>query len=110
MNDCQQCGDKGVIRIRYEDGSPDDFAICVCHTGRWMRSTTNGVGRHSDVPNWQLWAAVNHVDPEHIGLAEEFLEPEEMAIRFPDLSTERQPTSSVDAIADAMRTQPRPRL
>jgi hypothetical protein len=111
VNDCLQCNDKGVIRLRYEDGSPDDFAICLCEAARWFRSSQNGRGRHNDIPCWELWAAANGIDREHVALVEEFLEPDEIAARFPWLvDTEPEPTSSVSAITDAMRTQPRPRL
>ena len=48
------------------------------------------------------------IDPRQVGLIEEWLEPEEMTERFPMWMPEQ--SDAVNSIAEAMRTQPRPRL
>lgn len=101
---CPLCGDKGVMRVRYHDGSPDAFGLCRCAIGLQMRSDRNAVGRHTGIPLWWIWAAQAKVDHSQVFHVEELLDDQELA-GIPDTSA--MPTTN--NIADAMRTK-RPRL
>lgn len=37
VGDCVACAGRGLIAVRYHDGSPFDVAICDCKAGRWWR-------------------------------------------------------------------------
>jgi hypothetical protein len=101
---CPVCGDKGLVRIRYEDGSPDDFGVCRCAVGQTMRNTRNG-GRETGYSLWEVWAAREQVDPKQICLVEDLLEPHELA-RIPAPTA---PAVATSGIRDAMQTR-RPKL
>jgi hypothetical protein len=100
---CPICGDKGLVRIRYHSGDPDDFGVCRCETGQWYRDDRNAVGRPTGYPRWMIWAAQTQVPHERIALVEELLDDDELAL-IPT-ATERPSLS----IAEVMRTR-RPRL
>lgn len=106
---CQACGDKGIIRLRYHDGSPDEFGVCVCQAARWYRSDMNA-GAHTGIFGWQVWAYREQVDPSRVFLIEELLDDDEMARTFPDWQPDAPIATSADDIAAAMRTRPGPRL
>lgn len=75
---CPSCGDKGVIRVRYHDGSPDDYAICLCAVGLRMRDDTNG-WKKTGYALWQVWAAREQIDPSRVWLLEELSTAQEIA-------------------------------
>jgi hypothetical protein len=72
MSGCGLCGDKGIVRVRYESGEPDDFAVCRCAVGIRMRTTQNA-GRETGYALWEVWASREQVDPERIFLIEDVL-------------------------------------
>lgn len=73
---CMTCGDKGIVRLNWED-APEDFAICLCDAARWYRSDENA-GRHTGVYGWQVWCAREQIDPSRMFLLEEVLTAEEL--------------------------------
>ena len=37
MSLCDRCGDKGLIRVKYQQEDGYDIAVCVCSAGQWWR-------------------------------------------------------------------------
>jgi hypothetical protein len=101
---CPVCGDQGVLRVRYRDKSPDDFGVCLCAAGQALRVTKNA-RKDTDIPLWFLWAAQRGIPGARICRIEELLDRKELAA-----IPQGEAVDSVNAIADAMRTAPRPRL
>lgn len=98
---CTACGDRGIFRVSYHDGSPDDYAICLCAAGERMRIAKNN-GR-SVTPQWAVWAHQAGIDPARVAPMEDLLTDEELAARgFTEL---RQPAQAIDAIAAAARAR-----
>lgn len=106
---CQACADKGIIRLKYHNGTPDEFGICVCSAGRWYRSDVNA-GKHTGFFGWQVWAYREQVDPTRVFLVEELLDAAEMARMFPAWQPEAPVGASTTHITEAMRTRPGPKL
>lgn len=107
---CQACQDKGIIRLRYHDGSLDEFGVCVCEAARWYRSDMNA-GKHTGFFGWQVWAHREQIDPARVFLIEELLDADEIARQFPDWAKpDETVAASATDIAAAMRTKPGPRL
>jgi len=102
MTSCQVCGGTGIVRVRYHDGAPDAFGVCLCPAGRTMRNSKNA-GKQTGVPLWLVWAAREQVDPAQIVMVEELLDDDELA-RIP-----RTGTRPAATIAAAMQTR-KPRL
>ena len=65
--------------VRYQNGSPDEFALCLCAAGMTMRCATNNGKEVS--PHWHVWAHINGIDPTHVFPAEEILTDDELAAR-----------------------------
>lgn len=103
MTPCPVCGDKGVCRVRYHDGAPDDYGVCRCAAGQALRDDRNA-GVHTGYPLWMAWAARRGINQEHVGMVEDLLGIEQLATIPP---ADPRPTGS--SIADALRTK-RPRL
>jgi hypothetical protein len=101
---CPVCKGQGVVRVRYQDESPDDYGVCLCGDGLRLRVTRNA-NTETAYPLWLLWAAQRQIDQDHICRVEELLSKDELKDipKPPDISTES------DAIAAAMQTQ-KPRL
>jgi hypothetical protein len=76
---CPSCNDAGVFRIAYHDGSPADFALCLCKAGERMRVATNN-GRPV-TPQWQVWAFKQGIPLEHVAPMEDLLTDDELAAR-----------------------------
>lgn len=72
-----RCGDKGLLRIRYESGEPDDLAICTCRHGQYYRAT---YARHPEV--FTAWWP----DVSYVGLIEEFEDDPVPAVEAEDES------------------------
>ena len=108
---CPVCADRGIARIRYHSGDPDDFGVCLCAAGRPYRSERNGAGDLTPYGLWQVWAARAQVDPGRVFMIEELLDDAELAaIPRAGGAAAVIGTSSVTSITDAMRTTKRPRL
>jgi hypothetical protein len=75
---CPSCNDVGVFRVAYHDGSPADFALCLCAAGERMRITTNN-GKPT-TPQWEVWAFAHGVPLEHVAPMEDLLTDEELAL------------------------------
>lgn len=75
---CAVCGDKGIIAVPWMD-APDDYAVCLCTTGRGLRVTTNC--RAACAALWQVWAAREQIDPLRVFMLEDILTPEELTAR-----------------------------
>lgn len=103
------CQGSGVIRIRYQDGSPDEFGVCLCPIGLDMRSESNG-GKRTGYALWQVWAYRQQVDPAHVGMIEEFLDELELRAMFPNWQPEAVAAPETNQIAEAMRTRKRVKL
>lgn len=99
---CPSCNDRGVFRINYHDGSPADFAICLCKAGEQMRCATNN-GK-TVTPQWQVWAFQQGIPIEHVAPMEDLLDADEMAARG---FTELPAATAIDAIAAAARARSR---
>lgn len=97
---CPSCADAGVFRVAYHDGSPAEFALCLCPAGERMRCATNN-GRPV-TPQWQVWAFRQGVPLEHVAPMEALLTDEEMAARG---FSEVPPASAIDAVAAAARAR-----
>lgn len=76
---CTTCNGKGLAVANW-DGSPPDYAVCLCPMGVQMRTDVNG-GKQTGFALWQVWAYTNQVDPSRIFLLEEVLTPAELAAR-----------------------------
>jgi hypothetical protein len=101
---CPICHDKGIVRIRYENGAPDDFGVCRCQTGLTMRHARSAVGRPVAHALWEVWAAREQVDHARIAMVEDLLTDADLA-RIPAL----EPRSATSDIAAVMRTR-KPKL
>lgn len=99
---CQACADRGIIRLRYRDESPDEFAVCACDAGQRLRTDRNT--SHTVLPLWRIWCAREGITEERVVMVEDVLDDEQLAA----ISTAR-PTIDRSSIADAMQTR-RPRL
>lgn len=75
---CAVCGDKGVVKVCYEDGTPHDYALCLCPASRWYRSDVNA-GKRTGSFGWQVWAAREQVQPDRMFAIEDLYEPSELA-------------------------------
>lgn len=88
---CVLCGGKGLFQIGYHEppGAQGDLALCLCRAGLSFRAQIDrGV--------YDLLAAKYSVPLENVGLAEEFLDPEDI----PATMRARQSTTVPD-ISDA---------
>jgi hypothetical protein len=72
VSGCSLCGDKGMVRVRYESGDTDDLAICRCPVGVRMRTTQNA-GRETGYALWEVWASREQIDPDRIFLIEDLM-------------------------------------
>jgi hypothetical protein len=91
-----------VFRVAYRDGSPADFAICLCAAGEPFRITENNGKQH--VPHYRVWAIRHGIDPEHVAPMEVLLTDDELMARgFGELPPERATDALTDAIAAAAR-------
>jgi hypothetical protein len=96
---CASCVDLGVFKVAYRDGSPTDFALCLCRAGEAMRRATNN-GRMV-APQWHVWAFRQGIPLDRIAPMEDVLTNDEMAARgFTELSTK---AAVLDAVAEAAR-------
>lgn len=85
---CATCGDKGVIRLNFQEG--DEYGLCLCRAGEDMRR-----GRL-----WELWCAREGVDPAKVSRLEDVLTKEELAARgFQELSG----TDALAAVVEAAK-------
>jgi hypothetical protein len=100
---CQACEDRGLIRFRYHDGSPDEFGVCLCRAAAGLRSNASG-DKRTGVYGWHVWAAREQIDPALVFLIEELLDADETARMFPDFLGEEAVSTSDEDIAAAMRT------
>jgi hypothetical protein len=75
---CQACGGKGILKVCYEDGSPTEYALCLCPAAHWFRSDVNA-DRHTGSYGWQVWAAREQIDPERMYALEDLYSPSELA-------------------------------
>lgn len=99
---CPSCNGRGVFRVAYRDGSPVDFAICLCAAGEPFRVTENNGTQH--VPHYQIWAIRSGIHPDHVAPMEVVLTDEELAARgFPPMTGQQVTDAVVDAIAAAAR-------
>jgi hypothetical protein len=97
---CPSCNNQGVFVVRYHDGSPTDWAVCLCPAASDFRRDQNNGKQH--VPAYQVWAIRHGIDPEHVAPMEALLTDEELAARgFSEVSA---PTA-IDAIAAAARNR-----
>lgn len=97
------CGGKGVIRIRYRDGGPDAFGVCLCAAGLRLRDDRNA-GRHTGYPLWNVWAAQRGIDFDAVLMIEDLLDRVELIGMFPAAAPMDPPALKPGAIAEAMRT------
>lgn len=101
---CPSCNGVGVFRVAYKDGSPSDFALCLCKVGEVMRCATNN-GKPV-TPQWQVWAFRNGIPIEHVAPMEDLLTADEMAARgFKELTTQADALSAIAAAAKARSTR-----
>jgi hypothetical protein len=97
---CPSCNDRGIFRVAYHDGSPADFAICLCKAGERMRIATNN-GKPV-TPQWQVWAFTQGIPLEHVCPMEDVLTADEMAARG---FTELTAGDALSAIAAAAKAR-----
>ncbi len=100
MTDCPSCNGFGAFAVRYHDGSPADYALCLCAAGETMRRENNN-GKVT-TPYWFAWASIMGIDPEHVAPMEDLLTAEEMAARG---FTELPASTAIDAVAAAARAR-----
>jgi hypothetical protein len=96
---CPHCADKGIIRLKYHGGEPDEFAICLCSAGLAWRCDRN-VGR-ATYPLWHVWAAREQVEQARVGLVEEFFEDAELRALFPSCAA-RTPRTTPAPLEDML--------
>lgn len=101
---CPSCNNRGVFKVAYHDGSPVEFAVCLCQAGEAFRRTENNGKAH--VPAYQVWAIRYGIDPAHVAPMEELLTDEELAARGFG-SVEVSASTAIDAIAAAARARSR---
>ncbi len=97
---CASCNDRGVFRVAYHDGSPSEYALCLCAAGEAMRRAKNN-GKPV-TPLWQVWAHQAGIPLDRIAPMEALLTDEELAARG---FTELEPVEAIDAIAAAARAR-----
>jgi len=108
MPECPVCGDKGLVRVRFESGEPDRFGICLCEWGERLRVARNG--RHATNPLWQAVAAQRGIPLEAVVPLESLYDPEELAPLFPALAPPAPPAETLEAaLIAAGRTRRRGR-
>lgn len=100
---CPVCGDKGVVRVRYRDDSPDEFGVCLCAVGVVLRNDKNA-GKRVGYPLWLPWAAREQVDLTRVLMVEQLLDDAELA----QIPRAKEPQAV--SIAEAMNVNKRPRL
>ena len=67
---CPRCENRGLIAVRYHDGSPFDLAICDCADGRLLRRIgVEGVERFISAPHG---GRIRLTDENRIGFLEDF--------------------------------------
>src|SRR4051812_23335808 len=74
---CPICSDRGLLIQDWTD-APPDFAICCCPAAAWYRSDANA-GKQTGYFGWQVWCAVQQVDPERVFRLEEIYSAAELA-------------------------------
>lgn len=84
---CPACKDRGIVPFVDVTNPKADtdvtaadllFAICCCPgVAHWLRSDENA-GRLTGYYGWQVWAAVEQIDPSRVYLLEEILMPDEL--------------------------------
>src|SRR5262245_10890274 len=101
---CPVCQDHGAVRVRYLDGTPDDYALCLCPVGLGLRLDIDGRGRRTKTPRWMPWAAALGLPFDRVGFLEDLIDPA-------DLATTTYPPAAPPAsrIAQAVRTRRAPR-
>jgi hypothetical protein len=97
---CATCGDKGIVRVRYEGGDPDEFALCLCAAGMAWRCDENA-GRKT-YPLWHVWAYQNQV-------AHDRIHPIEAWPDVPAALLQQQATGQAAALDDVLRAAGRSR-
>lgn len=103
MARCAVCGDKGLVRVKYHGGEPDEFALCLCASGMAWRNDQN-TGRQT-YPLWHVWAAREQVEHDRVGPIEDFYEPEEIAGMFPAPLPSPRTELHENAIIAAVKTR-----
>jgi hypothetical protein len=78
---CPVCNDKGLSRVCYRNGEPDDFAICLCDAGRVLRTTRNA--RRTTNPLWHAVAAQRQIPIDAVHPLEDLYDAAELAVLFP---------------------------
>lgn len=101
---CPLCHGKGIVRVRYEDGSPDEFGVCRCDVGQRLRLAKTAVGKKASHALWHVWATREQVQPSRVAMVEELLE-EHTLKQIPAAPVNPRASS----VAQAMQTK-RPRL
>lgn len=99
---CPICGDKGMVRVRYRGGEPDEYGVCRCAEGQHLRIVT---GKRNG-PGWPAWtwtAVARGIPFEQVFMVEDILDEEDLA-RIPTAPSPTEPS-----IASAMQTQKRRR-
>jgi hypothetical protein len=105
---CTVCGDKGIVKVCYEDGTPADYAVCLCPASAWYRSDVNA-GKHTGSYGWQVWAAREQIQPDCVFGLEDVYEPSELATMV--LAALKEPTAETReaALIAAGKTKKRTR-
>lgn len=92
---CQTCGDKGLVRVNWND-APEDYAVCLCHRGELLRM----VQVKGQQPAWRVEAARRGIETARVVMLEDVCTPEELAARgFRELSA----GDAMSAVAAAAR-------
>lgn len=71
-----RCEGKGLLRIRYESGEPDDLAICACRRGQTLRQQLG----------FRVVLALRYPSVGYVGLIEEFEDEPTPAVEHEDES------------------------
>lgn len=100
---CRHCADKGIIRVRYQGGDVDDFALCLCDAGQAWRNERNAY--RDTYPLWHVWAARNQVEHARIGPIEEWHDASELRAMFPGYMGGVQAAADDDVLLAAARTR-----
>jgi len=101
---CPICAGLGMVRVRYHDGSPDDFGICQCEGGQALRAASNARPGRTGWPLWTAFAASRDIPLERVSMVEDLLEEDDLA-RIPVAPA----VGSRGSVAATMQTR-RPRL
>jgi len=75
---CHVCAGKGIVKVGFRDGSPANFAVCLCPAGRWYRSDVN-IGKRTGHYGWEVWAAREQVPIEQVCALEDLYDAPELA-------------------------------